>query len=155
PVLRPPCSAGGRRRRISGRIPRRWPARSIEASSPAADTGGRSNRRRPCRSGGRVASRLRRAPGRGPRPEGLHIRTVAGAISAYGLTGDRFLDLSRLSRQRAAEEPRASFGDEHDILDTYAEILRGDVNSRLDGDHHARFERRILVGRIVHFETQM
>src|SRR5205814_1463426 len=71
------------------------------------------------------------------------------------LSCDGLLDLSRLSRQSAAEQLGPVCSDDHHVLNAYAEILFGDVNSRLYRDHHTRFERRVRVGRIMDFESQM
>src|SRR5438128_2593619 len=75
--------------------------------------------------------------------------------SHHDLSCDQLLDVRRLPRQRTAEELRSIFDDEHDVLDAYAKILFRDVNSRLDRDDHAGFERRVRVGGVVHLEAHV
>src|ERR1700730_5706631 len=67
------------------------------------------------------------------------------------LPGDRLLDLVRFHRQRATENLRAVSRHQHDVLDTDADFFFGDINARLNRNHHTSLERRVGIGRIVYF----
>ena len=58
----------------------------------------------------------------------------------------------------AVEHFAAVFGDQHEVLDAHAE-LAGQVDARLDGEHHARLHRRVVRGRhvagLVHVEADL
>ena len=66
-----------------------------------------------------------------------------------------FFDLIGRARQARGEQFVAGRRDEHVVLDAHADIFLGNVNSRLDGDDHSRFERARRAAGIVHVQANV
>src|SRR5262249_54659500 len=64
----------------------------------------------------------------------------------------QLLDRIRFARQAVAEHAGAVLGDHHHVLDANSELLFGDVDAGLQGDHHVFLERLRVDAGVVHLE---
>ena len=70
------------------------------------------------------------------------------------LSMHRRFDFVGCVRQVGVEVDELAIGtDEEVALDANAELLFGDVNARLDGEDHSRFQHGWVVGGIVHIDA--
>ena len=46
-------------------------------------------------------------------------------------------------------------GDKHHVLDPHTDVFVANINARLDADHHARFERRHDIARVVNINPNV
>src|SRR5580704_2334441 len=84
------------------------------------------------------------------------IRRRCGSASARGFAfGHNLLDFVGIARKARGEKFRACGRDQHVVFNAYAEIFFGNINSRLERDGHAGFERARRIAGIMHIESDV
>src|SRR5438128_1813314 len=99
----------------------------------------------------RVAPHGRIAPRPLPAPAG----PAGDAAIILCSLGHDLLDLYDGAGQAGREQLVARFGDQHVVLDSHTQMFFWNVNARLDGHHHARFQRAIGRARVVDIQADV
>src|SRR6266446_1282793 len=75
--------------------------------------------------------------------------------AARSRSGHDFFDFNGIAREAFTQQLVAGFGDENVVFDAHAQIFFGNVNTRLNGDDHARLERGAVVTGVVNVQADV